>query len=76
MCAHHTIQNTDNWKEVEEFAKKALPEHIVTFIEECRKDVNPESKLIKSPSIGSGTLRLSRKDTNGRGCSIITGSYG
>jgi len=38
MCAHQNIQQTtDNWKEVEEFAKKALPEHIVEFIEECKK---------------------------------------
>jgi len=48
MCAHHNIhQTTDNWKEVEEFAKKALPEQIVEFIEECKKEPNPESKLIK-----------------------------
>ncbi|HOQ32093.1 MAG TPA: NADH-quinone oxidoreductase subunit NuoE [Candidatus Hydrogenedens sp.] len=48
MCAHHNIQqSTDNWKEVEEFAKKALPVQIVKFIEECKKEPNPESKLIK-----------------------------
>ncbi len=48
MCAHqNTQQATDNWKEVKEFAKKALPEHIITFIEECKKEEHPESKLIK-----------------------------
>ncbi len=41
------IQTTDNWKEVEEFAKKILPEDVVLFIEECRKEPHPESKLIK-----------------------------
>lgn len=40
-------QNTDNWKEVEEFAKRTLPEHIVEFIEQCKKEEHPESKLIK-----------------------------
>ncbi|MGC8739386.1 MAG: NADH-quinone oxidoreductase subunit NuoE [Candidatus Hydrogenedens sp.] len=48
MCANQNIQQkTDNWQEVEAFAKKTLPEHIVDFIEKCKKEANPESKLIK-----------------------------
>ncbi len=43
----HNVQSTDNWKEVEELAKKTLPEDVVQYIEECKKEPNPESKLIK-----------------------------
>ncbi|HOV33156.1 MAG TPA: NADH-quinone oxidoreductase subunit NuoE [Candidatus Hydrogenedens sp.] len=43
----NNVQLTDNWKEVEEFAKKTLPENVLQFIEECKKEPYPESKLIK-----------------------------
>ncbi len=48
MCANDNLQTKlDTWKEVEEFAKKTLPPEITEFIEQCKKEPHPESKLIK-----------------------------
>lgn len=38
--------NTDNWHEVREKSIAELPDEIVEFIEQCRKDEHPESRLI------------------------------
>lgn len=42
----NTIANTDNWADVEKVSRAALPEHVVSFIEECRQHPHPESNLI------------------------------
>ncbi len=41
-----TPTNTDNWPEIEARCRKALPEYIVDFITECRKEAHPEGNLI------------------------------
>ncbi len=47
MCANSTQTTLDTWKEVQEFAKKTLPQEIIEFIEQSKKEPHPESKLIK-----------------------------
>ena len=37
---------TDNRAQIIEISKKALPEHIVAYIEKCRQEPEPESQLI------------------------------
>lgn len=37
---------TDNWSDVEAAAKSVLPQNVIDFIAECRKEERPESFLI------------------------------
>lgn len=37
---------TDNWKALAERSRACLPDDVVTFIEECRKEERPQSRLI------------------------------
>lgn len=41
-----TTKTTDNWNQIEARSKRALPEEIVNYIAECRRDEHPESYLI------------------------------
>ncbi|MCX8064317.1 MAG: NADH-quinone oxidoreductase subunit NuoE [Candidatus Hydrogenedentes bacterium] len=48
MCKDNAqTTQLDTWKEVEAFAKRTLPPHVVEFIEEAQREPHPESKLIK-----------------------------
>ena len=37
---------TDNWKQVEEASRNALPDHVVEYIEQCRRRDHPDGMLI------------------------------
>lgn len=41
-----TQTSYDNWQEIQDACRKVLPEHIVQFIEETRKQPHSESQLI------------------------------
>lgn len=45
-CQCHCNCQTDTWEEVAAASRAALPEHVVQFIEECRREPNPSSQLI------------------------------
>ncbi|MCK9523142.1 MAG: NAD(P)H-dependent oxidoreductase subunit E [Proteobacteria bacterium] len=41
-----TIQNTDNWNEIQKASREELPPSVVAFIEDCMKSEVPSSMLI------------------------------
>jgi NADH-quinone oxidoreductase E subunit len=44
--SHCACNNTDNWTEVEAWAKRVLAEPLVAYIEEARSKPHPEGELI------------------------------